>query len=48
VLVTKELGGRNKLAKLLDFSGPYIRRVLSVEKPITAEVVQSIRLFNIG
>ena len=34
--------GRNKLAKLVGFSGPYIGRVLSGEKPMTEELVKRI------
>jgi hypothetical protein len=37
-----ELGGRNKLAKLLGVSGPYIGRVLSAEKPMTEELAERI------
>lgn len=32
--------GRNKLAKLLGVSGPYLGRVLSGEKPMTEEVIE--------
>jgi hypothetical protein len=32
------LGGRNKLAKLLSVTGPYIGRVLKREKPMTEEL----------
>jgi hypothetical protein len=38
-----EVGGRNKLAKLLGFTGPYIGRVLSGEKPMTEEMVRKLR-----
>jgi hypothetical protein len=37
-----KVGGRNKLAKLLGVSGPYIGRVLSGEKPMTEELAQRI------
>jgi hypothetical protein len=33
-----KVGGRNKLAKLLGVTGPYIGRVLGGEKPMTAEL----------
>jgi hypothetical protein len=33
-----EVGGRNKLAKLLGMTGPYIGRVLKGEKPMTEEL----------
>jgi hypothetical protein len=36
----EKVGGRNKLAKLLSVTGPYIGRVLSGEKPMTEEVVR--------
>jgi transcriptional regulator with XRE-family HTH domain len=35
-----KVGGRNKLAKLLGVTGPYIGRVLSGEKPMTEELVE--------
>jgi hypothetical protein len=34
----EKVGGRNKLAKLLGVTGPYIGRVLSGEKPMTEEL----------
>jgi hypothetical protein len=37
------LGGRNKLAKTLDVSGPYMGRVLRGEKPMTAELIGRIK-----
>jgi hypothetical protein len=36
------VGGRNKLAKLLSVTGPYIGRVLSGEKPMTEELAKRI------
>src|ERR1700722_9903367 len=38
-----KVGGRNKLAKLLGVTGPYIGRVLSGEKPMTEELVWKLR-----
>jgi hypothetical protein len=35
----EKVGGRNKLAKLLAVTGPYIGRALSGEKPMTEELV---------
>jgi transcriptional regulator with XRE-family HTH domain len=35
-----KLGGRNKLAKLLGVSGPYLGRVLRGEKPMTEELIE--------
>jgi len=35
-----EVGGRNKLAKLLGVTGPYIGRVLRGEKPMTEELAE--------
>jgi hypothetical protein len=37
-----EVGGRNKLAKLLGVSGPYIGRVLKGEKPMTEELADKV------
>jgi transcriptional regulator with XRE-family HTH domain len=34
------VGGRNKLAKLLGVTGPYLGRVLRGEKPMTEELVE--------
>jgi len=34
-----KVGGRNKLAKLLGVTGPYLGRVLRGEKPMTEELV---------
>jgi hypothetical protein len=34
--------GRNKLAKLVGVSGPYLGRVLSGEKPMTEELAERI------
>jgi hypothetical protein len=36
----EKVGGRNKLAKQLGVTGPYIGRVLSGEKPITEELAE--------
>jgi hypothetical protein len=41
------VGGRNKLAKLLGVSGPYLGRVLSGEKPMTAEMVERLSRISI-
>ena len=41
-------GGRNKLAKLLGVSAPYLGRVLRGEKPMTAELVERIRIAEAG
>ena len=35
-----KVGGRNKLAKLLGVTGPYVGRVLSGEKPMTEELIE--------
>ena len=37
-----EVGGRNKLAKLLGVTGPYLGRVLRGDKPMTEELVEKI------
>jgi plasmid maintenance system antidote protein VapI len=37
--------GRNKLATLLGVTGPYLGRVLSGEKPMTAEMIGRLRVF---
>jgi transcriptional regulator with XRE-family HTH domain len=37
-----KVGGRNKLAKLLGVTGPYIGRVLKGEKPMTEELVEKL------
>ncbi len=37
-----EFGGRNKLAKLLGVSGPYLGRVLRGEKPMTVELTTKV------
>lgn len=37
-----KVGGRNKLADMLGFSGPYIGRVLKGEKPMTAELAEKL------
>jgi hypothetical protein len=42
-----EVGGRNKLAKMLDLTGPYIGRVLKGEKPMTERLIQKIQEFYI-
>ncbi len=39
----EKVGGRNKLAKLIGFTGPYIGRVLSGEKPMTEELVERLK-----
>jgi hypothetical protein len=39
----EKAGGRNKLPKLLDVTGPYIGRVLKGEKPMTDGLVEKIR-----
>jgi plasmid maintenance system antidote protein VapI len=36
------VGGRNKLAKLLGVTGPYIGRVLKGEKPMTEELADKV------
>ena len=38
----EHVGGRNKVAKLLGVTGPYIGRVLSGEKPMTEELAKRI------
>jgi hypothetical protein len=38
------VGGRNKLAKLLRISAPYLGRVLKGDKPITDELVKRVRI----
>jgi hypothetical protein len=37
-----KVGGRNKLAKLLGVTGPYICRVLKGEKPMTEELMEKL------
>jgi hypothetical protein len=37
-----KVGGRNKLATLVGFTGPYIGRVLSGEKPMTGELARKV------
>ena len=37
-----KVGGRNKLAKLLGLTGPYIGRVLSGERPMTEELAEKL------
>ena len=39
----EKVGGRNKLAKLLGVTGPYIGRVLGGEKPMTEELVERLK-----
>jgi hypothetical protein len=39
----EKAGGRNKLPKLLDVTGPYSGRVLKGEKPMTDGLVEKIR-----
>jgi plasmid maintenance system antidote protein VapI len=46
--LTEEVGGRNKLARLLGVTGPYVGRVLKGEKPITEELAQKISKHFIG
>jgi transcriptional regulator with XRE-family HTH domain len=41
--LSAQVGGRNRLAKLLGVSGPYLGRVLRAEKPMTAEMVGRLR-----
>ena len=41
-----KVGGRNKLAKLLGVTGPYIGRVLSGEKPMTEEIIERLKSFK--
>lgn len=41
-------GGRNKLAAALDVSGPYLGRVLSGKKPMTAEVIERLKTVSAG
>jgi transcriptional regulator with XRE-family HTH domain len=36
----EKVGGRNKLARLLGVSGPYIGRVLKGDKPMTEELIE--------
>jgi hypothetical protein len=38
-----QVGGRNKLAKLLGVTGPYVGRVLSGEMRMTEELVERLR-----
>jgi DNA-binding transcriptional regulator YdaS (Cro superfamily) len=37
-----KVGGRNKLAKLLGVTGPYVGRVLSGEKPMTEGIISKL------
>jgi predicted transcriptional regulator len=39
----EKVGGRNKLAKVLGVTGPYIGRVLSGEKPMTEDLMRKLR-----
>jgi hypothetical protein len=41
--LNKKVGGRNRLAKLLGLTGPYIGRVLSGKKPMTEELASKLR-----
>jgi hypothetical protein len=41
-----EVGGRNRLAKLLGVTGPYIGRVLRGEKPMTEELAERLAQFR--
>ena len=43
-----KVGGRNKLATMLGVSAPYLGRVLSGEKPMTAELIERIRIAQVG
>ena len=36
----EKVGGRNRLAKLLGVTGPYLGRVLRGEKPMTEELAE--------
>jgi transcriptional regulator with XRE-family HTH domain len=38
-----KMGGRNKLAAALGVSGPYLGRVLSGKKPMTAELIERLK-----
>jgi hypothetical protein len=38
-----QVGGRNKLAKLLGVSAPYLGRVLRGEKPMTEELIARLK-----
>jgi hypothetical protein len=42
----EKIGGRNKLTKLFDVTGPYIGRVLKAEKPMTEELADKLRRFQ--
>jgi hypothetical protein len=42
-----EVGGRNKLAKLLGVTGPYIGRVLKGQKPMTDELAGKLYQFGL-
>jgi len=41
----EKVGGRNKLAKLLGVTGPYLGRVLRGEKPMTEELIKRLEPF---
>jgi plasmid maintenance system antidote protein VapI len=41
-----EKGGRNKLAELLGVSGPYLGRVLGGKKPMTAEMIERLKVLR--
>jgi hypothetical protein len=44
--MSKELGGRNKLAAAIGVSGPYLGRVLRGVKPVTAELIVKLCAFR--
>jgi transcriptional regulator with XRE-family HTH domain len=39
----EKVGGRNKLAKLMGLSGPYLGRVMRGEKSITSELIEKLK-----
>ncbi|TLG78142.1 hypothetical protein [Methylocystis sp. B8] len=45
--ICDQVGGRNKSAKLLSVSGPYLGRVMSGKKPMTVEMVERLKEFKI-
>ena len=42
------LGGRNKLARFLGVSPPYLGRILSRKKPMTAEILEKFKTATSG
>ena len=40
------MGGRNKLAAALGVSGPYLGRVLGEKKPMTAELIERLKIVS--